>query len=917
MGSAITSGRRFLVAQRENPMPGRTIGEHGIIGNMDAAALVATDGSIDFLCWPHLDSPSVFAALLDPDEGGEFSIAPALDHARTVQMYVPETNILITRWMSLEGSVEVTDFMPHPEVESRVPASLVRRVRVQRGSVRIHACCRPRLNYALSVPDTDAYGDSVVFHDGSQSLRLGATVPLTHGDGEASAEFLLEKGGEAWFVLCDETCDPLDASECAQALADTAHAWRTWARRSNYRGRWRERVERSALVLKLLTSHRHGSIAAAATFGLPEATGAERNWDYRATWMRDASFTVYAFMRLGYVDEAEHFRRWFQDRIVELGEDSALKIMYALDGREAAPESMLEHLAGYAGSQPVRIGNAARTQTQLDIFGELMDSLYLSNKYGSAISRDGWLHVMRMVDHVCRHWREPDEGIWEIRDEPRHFLHSRLMCWVALDRAVRLAAKRSLPGPVVAWTAERDRIADDIWTNFRHPVTGCFVQTRGSTDLDASLLMMPLVRFVSATDPVWLSTLDAIRDELTDDGLVFRYRNTDGLEGGEGAFTTCTFWYVECLARAGRLHEARETMARGVLYANHLGLFSEELSLLAEPLGNFPQAPGFRQCGLLSRSTAIPSRRADLAALDQMQVLGAGTRKHRAEVGGRQAVHSLHEAAQYVAVVVQHGIVTILEQALCVDRHLVACNASTGHLSAEHPVRRTVAVIGSLVAVLTERTAELGHHDNHGVVPFHRTQSVGKGGQALAKVVQVVRQLPAGTALVHVGVPAAHVNEAEAEAVTHERGHALALLGEAARIDRATARGHHFGLEVLRHLLAQLQAVRGSGLQWRACVHVGKDLRLPVVEHRLATALQRDVGHVTRAPERERQRVSEGNRRRAAEHRREAAHEARRIAARIGGFTGLDVVLCLEVAARHVVGAGERDESQLVLIPQG
>ncbi|KAF1008502.1 MAG: Trehalase [Luteibacter sp.] len=575
---------------RENPMPGRRIGEHGIVGNLDTAALVATDGCIDYLCWPHLDSPTIFAALLDPDEGGEFSVEPALDEPRRMQLYVPETNVLITRWMSEEGSVEMTDFMPHPDIQSRAPRSLVRCIRVLRGKIDIHVRCRPRLDYARAVPEVEAYGDSVVFHTHAQSVRLGANVPLRIGEGEADARFPLEPGKEVWFVLCDEEIEPLDVRECAAALRDTAEAWRRWMRKSSYRGRWREKVDRSALVLKLLTSHRHGSIAAAATFGLPEATGAERNWDYRATWIRDASFTVYAFMRMGYVEEAEHFRQWSEARIMALAKDSALRIMYALDGSEAEDEATLDHLAGYAGSKPVRIGNAARSQTQLDIFGELMDSIYLSNKYGTAISHAGWQHVRRMVDHVSRHWGDADEGIWEIRDKPRHFLHSRLMCWVALDRTVRLAGKRSLPGPIVEWAAERDRIAEDIWENFRHPEHGYFVQTKGGTDLDASLLMMPLVRFVSATDPVWLDTLDAIRDQLTDDGLVFRYLNADGLKGGEGAFTTCTFWYVECLARAGRLHEAREIMARGVLYANHLGLFSEELSLRGEPLGNFPQA---------------------------------------------------------------------------------------------------------------------------------------------------------------------------------------------------------------------------------------------------------------------------------------------------------------------------------------
>ncbi|MGE7139098.1 glycoside hydrolase family 15 protein [Luteibacter sp. NPDC031894] len=571
-------------------MPGRSIGEHGVIGNQDTIALVASDGTIDFLCWPHLDSPSVFAALLDPEKGGEFSITPVLEDARRIQLYIPETNVLVTRWMADDGSVELTDFMPHPEAGVRLPRSLVRCVRVSRGKVKVRACCRPRLDYASRTPEAQEYGDTVVFHDGAHSLRLGASVPLVTDDGEARAEFELTVGDSAWFVVCDEECDPLDARECAAALEATADAWRRWTRRSNYRGRWREHVDRSALVLKLLVSHEHGSIAAAGTFGLPEATGASRNWDYRASWMRDASFTVYAFMRLGYVDEAEHFRQWSEERFMELADGAALRVTYALDGSEALKESTLDHLAGYAGSRPVRIGNAARSQTQLDIFGELLDSIYLSNKYGRAISHAGWAHVKRLVDHVCAHWRDADEGMWEVRDKPRHFLHSRLMCWVALDRAVRLARKRSLPGTVVEWATERDRISDDIWTNFRHPEHGYFVQTKGGRDLDAAALMMPLVRFVSATDPVWLKTLDAIGEQLTDDGMVFRYRNADGLEGGEGAFTTCTFWYVECLARAGRLEEARDVMARGVHYANHLGLFSEELSVRAEPLGNFPQA---------------------------------------------------------------------------------------------------------------------------------------------------------------------------------------------------------------------------------------------------------------------------------------------------------------------------------------
>jgi GH15 family glucan-1,4-alpha-glucosidase len=577
-----------------NPVPGRTIGDHGVIGNLDTAALVAMDGTIDYLCWPHLDSPTIFAALLDPDKGGEFLLAPDFGpgsgDVRSIQLYAPQTNVLVTRFMAEEGAAELIDLMPHPDVEG-ASRCVIRCIRGTRGRVPFTMRCRPRLDYARVVPEVRQEGAGVHFSgDHVAGFQLAGSFPIEAGEGEAVARFAVEKGEEAWLVLCDSDCEAPGVEEAARIRDETIVHWRRWILRSNYRGRWQEWVERSALALKLLTSAEHGSVAAAATFGLPEATGGTRNWDYRASWIRDASFTVYAFMRLGYVEEAEAFRKWVAKRVMELKRGSSMRIMYALNGDEAMEETILDHLDGYAGSRPVRIGNAARTQTQLDIFGELMDSVYLSNKYGAAIPWDGWHHIIRLVDHVRHHWRDPDEGIWEIRDKPREFLHSRLMCWVALDRAIRLASKRSLPAPLARWIRDRDRIAEDIWANFRHPTEGHFVQTRGGTDLDASLLMMPLMRFCSATDPVWLKTLDAIAMQLTDDGLVFRYRNADGLEGGEGAFTTCTFWFVECLARAGRLDEAQMVMARGLRYANHLGLFSEELDLQARPMGNFPQA---------------------------------------------------------------------------------------------------------------------------------------------------------------------------------------------------------------------------------------------------------------------------------------------------------------------------------------
>lgn len=562
---------------------------------MDTCVLVAHDGTIDYLCWPHLDSPTVFASLLDDADGGEFSILPDLPSARAVPFYLPDTNVLVTRWLDDSASADLTDCMPHPDTTDGPRRLVLRRLRALRGTMRFRVSCRPRFDYARATPAVRALeladGHAVDFTvDGHPTLRLTASCPLEVADGAATADLVLACGEEAWFRLCDPDEDDEDERPVAEIIDETSEAWRRWARRSTYRGRWREAVNRSALALKLLTSHVHGSIAAAATFGLPEATGAERNWDYRATWVRDASFTTYAFLRLGYVDEAEHFRTWMSERVRESDGSGILRIMYALDGSETDDETELDHLAGHGGARPVRIGNAAHHQTQLDIYGELMDNVYLTNKYGAALSHDAWVAISCLVEHVVEHWQDADAGIWEFRDDPRHLLHSRLMCWVAMDRALRLAHKRSLPAPVARWTEVRDAIRADIWANFRHPEHGHFVQEKGGTDLDAACLMMPLVRFVSATDPVWLATLDAIGDELVDGVLVDRYHVADGLEGGEGAFTTCTFWYVECLARAGRLDEAQQVMDAALSFGNRLGLFSEELDRRGLALGNFPQA---------------------------------------------------------------------------------------------------------------------------------------------------------------------------------------------------------------------------------------------------------------------------------------------------------------------------------------
>lgn len=573
----------------------RSIGAHGVIGDLRTCALVATDGTIDHFCWPNLDSPSVFAALLDSEKAGYFSLAPVWDDAREQQLYLPDTNILQTRWLSAAGVAEVTDLMPVCSSEDTKPR-IVRRVQMVAGSGRIRLHCAPAHDYARATTHARRLDDGALFEaEGQPSLRLASPVPLEVEGNAAYAEFDLQQGDTLDFVFGCAEDEHVTAGDSDLCFQETLAYWTRWTAQSHYQGRWREMVTRSALALKLLTSCKHGSIAAAATFSLPEALGGERNWDYRASWIRDSSFTVYAFMRLGYTAEAKDFIHWVGRCMKNShNEPERLQIMYRLDGGLDLPEETLDHLAGYADSSPVRIGNEAYKQTQLDIYGELMDAVYLSNKYGEAISHEGWRHVVRMIDHVCEVWDTPDAGIWEMRGEPEHFLHSRLMCWVAIDRALRLAVKRSLPMPYERWYAARSAIQEDIWDNFWNPELGHFTATRQGKSLDAAMLLMPLVRFVSATDPQWLATLDAIKEHLTYDGMIRRYdpadTPADNLGGEEGAFVACSFWYVECLARAGRVDEAHLEFEKLLGYANPLGLYAEELDKRGYPLGNVPQA---------------------------------------------------------------------------------------------------------------------------------------------------------------------------------------------------------------------------------------------------------------------------------------------------------------------------------------
>ncbi|WP_044042383.1 glycoside hydrolase family 15 protein [Caballeronia insecticola] len=577
------------------PIDGR-----GMIGNMKTTALVSLCGAIDFMCYPRIDSPTLFAALLDGERGGAFSITPREPNANVKQMYLPETNVLLTRFMTRDGVCELLDLMPVAPVATAstvtdaVPNCVLRIVRLVYGRMTLDVRCDPRFDFARATHTARAVEEGVEFvcADGSPPVRLLANVPLSIEEHGARATLEFEEGDCACFAFGAAEGLAEHAANHDAVLAGTIDFWKEWSSRSTYRGRYREVVLRSALTLKLLSSEEFGAIVAAPTFGLPEAQDGARRWDYRFTWIRDAAFSVYALLRLGYTGEAERFMKWIAERSRDCSTHGQLRVMYAVDGEDALAETVLESLVGETPGRVV-IGNEARDQIQLDVYGALLDSVYLYNKYGAAISYDGWRHVTRTVDYVVEHWRDPDNGIWEFRNGIRPLLHSRLMCWVTVDRALRLAEKRSLPAPLASWFKTRDEIHRDIHEQFWNDDLQSFVQTPGSTTLDASTLMMPLVRFIGPKDPRWIGTLDAIGRGLRVDPLIFRYTRgstLDGLPGTEGGFSACSFWYAEALARAGRVDEGRLVFEKMLAYANHVGLFSEEVATSGEALGNFPQA---------------------------------------------------------------------------------------------------------------------------------------------------------------------------------------------------------------------------------------------------------------------------------------------------------------------------------------
>ncbi len=589
------------------------IADHGLIGDLRTCALVGTDGTIDWFCTPRFDSPSVFGAILDGDRGGSWRLAPAGGVTRTHQFYFPDTAVLITRFLTPNGVAEVHDFMPvMVNADDNYRQRLVRRVSGVRGKIDLQMRLDARPAYARQSCSAKPLGDGVLITGDGVRMGLIASTALTVDNDNPDnavvcADIQLTRGDNALFVLemLDGDDEPsADAVDVTDALLDaTTSFWRDWLSQSRYVGRWREMVHRSAITLKLLTHELTGAIIAAPTTSIPEHIGGSRNWDYRYVWMRDAGFSLYALLRLGFIDEARSFTRWLSERLgherdgdQELG---PLRVLYNIDGNLPDTEVELDHLSGHRDSTPVRVGNAAVNQLQLDIYGELIDSVYLFNKYGPGISDDAWRDVVEVVDWVMDNWDRNDAGMWELRGEKRAFTTSRLMCWVALERTIRIARQRGLPGDIVAWSKTRDEIYERIMTRCYSAARESFTQTEDGDELDAGVLLMPMVKFLSPADPKFLSTLRAIECELVTDSLVFRYDPaSDGLDGEEGTFSICSFWYVEALTRAGRLDDAQLALEKMFTYANHVGLYAEQVSATGEQVGNFPQA--FTHLALIS-----------------------------------------------------------------------------------------------------------------------------------------------------------------------------------------------------------------------------------------------------------------------------------------------------------------------------
>jgi len=602
------------------------INAYGVIGDCRSVSLVAPDGAMDWSCLPDFDSPAIFCRLLDAERGGYFQIAPSGNTIPGQQRYLPGSNVLQTRFTSIAGEIVLTDFMPvetlsvlsqqaTPQAEC-VRYNLVRIVECTRGAMAVTMTLKATPHYAAAASGVSlvAGNSGAVISGGEQHLGLSIVsaqasfaMSVEHETMHSivTAQATLQRGERLVFAIGMASSteaarmlaeQPAQMCEFEDLLAHTLECWRAWAARNTYQGAYAAEVQRSALVLKMMTYAPTGAIVAAPTTSLPEEMGGVRNWDYRYTWLRDATFTLYALSTLGYSEETRAFTHWLQRLSCTNGED--LQIMYGIRGERNLTEQELPHLSGYCDSRPVRIGNEAAQQKQLDIYGEVLDCMHIYRRQGGfeqcGETLDGpmWEMMCALVEYVCAHWQEPDSGIWEVRGGPRHFVYSKVMCWVALDRGIRAAQQLHLEADLLRWCIVRDQIRVDILARGYNTTLGAFTQSYDDTALDAANLLLPLVGFIPPNDPRMRATVERILEHLTDEnGFVYRYLACDGLAGHEGTFTICTFWLVDNLAMQGRVMEASSLFERLLTHAGRLGLFSEEIDARAKvAMGNYPQA---------------------------------------------------------------------------------------------------------------------------------------------------------------------------------------------------------------------------------------------------------------------------------------------------------------------------------------
>ena len=576
----------------------KAISDYSVIGDMHSAALVANDGSIDWLCFPRFDSPSVFAALLDDGKGGRFRVGPSDPATRGVQRYLPESNVLRTDFHTPEGELTVTDFMPVGERLTESPHEVVRTLRCERGAAYVTASFEPRLDYARGRTAVAVDGRLATGRGANAVLALASDVELEGWEGGAGATFHLREGDTASFVVHWGEGSPPDLGSYGadEQLERTREFWRFAGRDYSYEGRWQAAVKRSMLALHLLIYAPTGAVCAAATTSLPERLGGERNWDYRFCWLRDAAFTMDVFHRMGHTAYTKPFIQWLaQLRLCDEREDIHSLFGIGLEANhETLNEVTLEHLDGYRSSRPVRVGNAAYHQFQLDVYGEILLAFDSYQRAGGEIEDTLWGLAECLVESALRNWTRPDNGIWEFRTEPRHFTYSKLMAWVAVDRGLRLARALRKPVDFDRWQGVRALIRQDILEHGWDPKRDSFVQHYGGKNLDASLLFIPMVGFLAADDPRMHSTIDAVRRELAVDGMMYRYHPDeaqDGLRGVEGTFTMCSLWLAGALVAAGRVQEARVVFEKVIGFGNGTGLYPEMLEpATGEYLGNYPQA---------------------------------------------------------------------------------------------------------------------------------------------------------------------------------------------------------------------------------------------------------------------------------------------------------------------------------------